>query len=212
LQIASLTIQAVGLFGVVISILFVVRQFRQIERSIRGSSYQSIIYDAKINQIFVEEPDLADMWDGIEYLTPDNQQDRNRKKAVRQRWLVAMCLDHYENIYFQHELGNIPPELWARWERHLVNVLGRQSVFRVTWPSFRSVYSEKFVEFVDNIMSTTGSRLNDSGSVIDAIAEVQQSIRRGTQSSQTAAIHQQDGPGSTNGHGKHPRSQMNIKL
>ncbi len=174
--IATLIIQAVGLFGLLGSILLLARQLRQLERSIRGTSYQSIIYDSQINKIFVDEPDLADMWDGIDYLEVPDQQNRMRRKAVKQRWLVSMCLDHYENIFIQHELGNIPPQLWARWSRHLANVLGRQSVFRATWPSFKPVYYDKFADFVDHIMNSAPPAPDESKTVVEAITEIQQNI------------------------------------
>ena len=158
MQIADTILQAVSVLGVAVSLAFVARQIRQLERSIRGASYQGIVYDPQISNIFVDHPELADMWKSSSYLAVVGRRRRKAQyKTVSQRWIISLCLDHYENIFIQHELGNIPDHLWQRWARHIRIVLGGEPIFRELWPQFKQVYYEPFADFVDEVMSQ-GSR------------------------------------------------------
>lgn len=153
MQTLNTALQAIGLLGVAISLIFVARQFKQLERSIRGTSYQGIVYTPQISQIFVDHPELADMWKSTSYLNTPKRKRNAEYKEVQQRWIVSLCFDHYENIFIQHELGNIPDALWARWSRHLSMVVGKEPIFREMWPEFKDVYYEPFAMFVDDAMS-----------------------------------------------------------
>jgi hypothetical protein len=150
MDLLNTALQSLALVGAVISIVFLARQIQQLERSIRGASYQGIVYTPGVSQLFIQYPELADMWMETDYLYVDGSTDLQAQyKSVRQRWIISILLDHYENVYIQHELGNIPDHLWVRWEKHLRRVLGNEKAIHDVWPSFKVVYYDKFVKFVD---------------------------------------------------------------
>ena len=116
---ASLIISSLTLAVFLISVILIYRQLKQVERSIQGSTYQSMMDEGSaINRIFVDNPDLADLWGHVTYVGV-----KGEPKEVRQAWIITMMMDFYENMYFQHEQGNISEEIWARWSRHILNVL-----------------------------------------------------------------------------------------
>jgi len=120
----AIIISSLTLVVFLISVMLIYRQIKQVERSIRGSTYQSMIDKASvINRIFVDNPDLADLWGSVKYVGV-----KGESKEVRQAWIIKMITDFYENMYFQHEQGNIPEEIWERWRRHIINVFRNTKV------------------------------------------------------------------------------------
>lgn len=114
------------------------------EKSIRGSTYQSMIEGASsINQIFIENPKLADLWGSFKYVGT-----KGNNKKIRQAWIITMMMDFYENMYFQHEQGNIPEEIWQRWKLHIINVFKVTKV-KKQWNNAKVVYYKPFRDFID---------------------------------------------------------------
>jgi hypothetical protein len=143
-ELLALIISSLTLMVFLISVLLIYRQLKQVERSIRGSTYQSVIDEASlINRIFVDNPDLADLWGSVKYVGV-----KGEPKEVRQAWIITMMMDFYENMYFQHEQGNIPEEIWERWKRHIIKVFSNTKV-QEQWGKAKDVYYKSFREFID---------------------------------------------------------------
>ncbi|MCS6845164.1 MAG: hypothetical protein NZ528_12720 [Caldilineales bacterium] len=144
----ALILSGINLIVFLVSVIFLYRQIRQIDRSIRGNTYQTLIYDGSaISRIFVDNPELADLWGTVEYVGRSGDH-----KQIRQAWVITMMMDHYENIFFQHEQGCIPDEMWERWARHISNVFTSANV-QAQWSKARDVYYGPFREFVDRTIS-----------------------------------------------------------
>ena len=140
----ALIISLLTLIVFFISVILIYRQLKQVERSIRGSTYQSMIEEAfTINRIFVDNPDLAELWGSVEYVGV-----KGDPKEIKQAWIITMMMDFYENFYFQHEQGNIPEEIWKRWKRHILNVF-KNSKVKQQWSKAKDVYYKPFREFID---------------------------------------------------------------
>lgn len=140
----ALIISLLTLIVFFISVILIYRQLKQVERSIRGSTYQSMIQETStINRIFVDNPDLAELWGSVEYVSV-----KGEPKEVKQAWVITMMMDFYENLYFQHEQGNIPEEIWERWKRHILNVF-KNSKAKQQWSKAKDVYYKAFREFID---------------------------------------------------------------
>lgn len=133
---------------VLVSAILIYRQLRQVERSIRGNTYQSMMEEAAaISCIFVDNPQLADLWTGIEHVGTKGQ-----PKKVKQTWVMTMMMDFYENMYFHYEQGNIPEEIWKRWERHIISVF-RDTKVKKQWSKAKSAYYKAFREFIDSAVA-----------------------------------------------------------
>ena len=144
---ASLIISSLTLAVFLISVILIYRQLKQVERSIQGSTYQSMMDEGSaINRIFVDNPDLADLWGHVTYVGV-----KGEPKEVRQAWIITMMMDFYENMYFQHEQGNISKEIWARWSRHILNVF-RNTKVQEQWDKAKDVYYKPFREFIDSAL------------------------------------------------------------
>jgi hypothetical protein len=153
---AMLVAMATVLYTVITSMMFremgrtnkhQVEQIHLLERSMRGTTYQSLIEGASaINQIFVARPELASLWQPLDYVGTNGPFQR-----VSEAWVVTMMMDFYENMFFQHEQGNVPEPIWKRWETHIGNVF-RQTKVREHWAKARSVYYTGFQQFVDGLL------------------------------------------------------------
>jgi hypothetical protein len=149
IQLGALLISTLNLVIFLISVVFVYRQLRQVDKSIRGSTYQTLIYDgSRISGILVEHPELADVFEGVEYVGSVGD-----LKTVQQAWIITMALDHYENIYFQHEQGLMPDVMWDRWERHLTTVFTTTPRIQEQWEKAKGVYYRPFREFIDRAIA-----------------------------------------------------------
>jgi hypothetical protein len=147
-ELIALILSGINLVVFAASVIFLYRQIRQVDRSIRGNTYQILIYEgSSISKIFVDNPELADLWGKVEYVGASGD-----LKQIKQAWIVTMMMDHYENIYFQHEQGCIPDKLWERWERHISNVFKNTNI-QAQWSKAKSVYYRPFREFVDRVIS-----------------------------------------------------------
>lgn len=122
-------------------------QLEQIERTIQGNTYQSLMDQVtNINRIFLDSPSVRDLWDPIPYVGRSGDPIDDK-----QSWAIAIMMDFYENMYFQHEKGNVPDEIWDRWSRHIINVFKTPRV-RAQWDAAKVVYYRPFRDFVDNAL------------------------------------------------------------
>jgi hypothetical protein len=102
---------------------------------------------AAISSIFVDHPQLADLWAGIEWAGSKGQ-----PRKVKQTWVITMMMDFYENMYFHHEQGNIPDHMWKRWEQHIISVF-RDTKVKEQWSRAKNTYYQRFQEFIDDAVS-----------------------------------------------------------
>lgn len=138
------------------SLLNVARQIRLTRRSVQGASYRSFAYEAShLTKFIMDMPELGVLWQNVDYLGgpgPGPLSD-DQQLAIRLQWFTSAVLDHYENLYVQHALGNMPERLWTRWEAHLTRAFSAPGVLADRWPQFRGVYNAEFVKFVDGIVA-----------------------------------------------------------
>ena len=143
----ALIISCFNLVVFVVSVMLIYRQLRQMEKSIRGNTYQSLIEEAaSINRIFVDNPQLAELWGSVKYVGA-----KGDPNEIRKNWVITMIMDFYENMYFQYEQGNIPKEIWERWRRHIINVFKNTEV-RDQWDKAKDVYYEPFRKFINKAL------------------------------------------------------------
>lgn len=155
IQALSLCLSIINLVGFLISLILIIRQvkllsdqIKQTERNISGSTYESSIEQARyINSFFVLYPELTDIWGSIEYLGIKNNECQ--MDEVRKKWIITMIFDFYENLYFQYKQGNVPEEMWNRWEKHIINVF-KNGHIHDQWINAKKVYYEPFVHFIDD--------------------------------------------------------------
>jgi hypothetical protein len=149
----SLAVSILTLIALTASVILIVFQLRQLERSIKGSTYQSIIEAADRTQsVFLTYPELADIWEPLDYITT-----KGDVKQIRRDWLLVTIMEHYENMYFQYKQGNIPQQMWGGWELHLKRLFQSDTAFRRSWPAGKEFYSGEFRDFVDKIIAASSS-------------------------------------------------------
>ncbi len=143
----ALIISCLTLMVFIVSVVLIYKQLKQMEKSIRGNTYQSMIEEAaSINRIFVGNPELAELWGRVKYVGTEGD-----PKEIQQAWVITMIMDFYENMYFQYEQSNVPREIWERWRRHIINVFKNTKV-REQWDKAKDVYYKPFREFIDKAL------------------------------------------------------------
>lgn len=130
---------------IVVTLPLLIWQVVLLRRSIQGSTYQRI-HDSvtDINKLWVEKPELASLWKGVEYVTSEGAKDE-----ISRRWVITIMMDFYQNLYFQYRHGNIPTEIWRGWEKHILNVFKKSQSIRKAWEEAKTVYYKEFRDFID---------------------------------------------------------------
>jgi hypothetical protein len=56
---------------------------------------------------------------------------------------------NFENMYYQHRAGHLDDDLWVGWKTMMVSY-GHRPGFQQWWRFRRPVFSQDFVDFIDN--------------------------------------------------------------
>jgi hypothetical protein len=131
-----------------VSAFFVWRQLRQVERSIRGNTYQAIANHLhEVDSVFLEHPELQQIFEPLPRIHPSNNQH-----DIRKDWAVTLVIAHMENVYVQYKEGNLNEDAWSGWKSTITEIFTNDTRFRKLWPEHKRNYSKSFTEFIDGII------------------------------------------------------------
>jgi len=88
-------------------------------KAVRSQAYSSITSHLHaLDKLVLHDPSLDKLL--------DNGSPKKEDDEVKQRWLVLMYLDLYENAHFQRKEGVIPKKLWPGWKEEIRQTCRRQ--------------------------------------------------------------------------------------
>lgn len=73
-----------------------------------------------------------------------------RDDTTRIRGYVVILLNHFETVYREHQLGQIPPAYWREIEITLRLLVGRPTV-EIVWHDVKCVYPPDFRAYIDQL-------------------------------------------------------------
>ena len=115
---------SVGTFFILGSLVLLWRQNRTLQRSVRGSTYQSLQQnEAAYHTLLVNHPEV----DHILYKEDTNDNVAN----IKVYWPALLLLTFMENVCVQRkDFDLIPDKLWSTWEAYMRHDLQRYSFLR----------------------------------------------------------------------------------
>ncbi len=139
-----ITFSSLNILILATSVVIIYRQLKINEKSTMGNTYQSMRQEGfAINRIFVDNPELGELWGDVEYVG-----SKGDLIEIRKAWVITMILDYYENLFFQNEQGILPAEAWERWRKHIINVFKKAKI-QDQWNRAKIVYYKPFREFIE---------------------------------------------------------------
>jgi hypothetical protein len=156
--IASAASVVVGLIG----FLLVVYQIRQLQRSIYGSTFESLYsQENNILHVFIDKPHLRPYFYDNKAVDPS---DGNYNQVMA---IAELCTDFFEHLSLAQE--NLPPETRFRWNRCIVDFYNSSPALRLHIQTYRDWYCDELLNLVssisdapDGITSKTKSNANNS--------------------------------------------------
>jgi hypothetical protein len=128
----------------VIGFCLVLKQMRQVDRSIRGSTYGSLYAQQNaITQYLVDNPTLRPYIYGNKDIVPS---DPNHEQV---RALAEMFTDFFEHVSSQRE--NLPCELWPRWFNFIRTVWETSPALRKHLRENRAWYTHEFLSLFEGL-------------------------------------------------------------
>ena len=125
--------QIVSTGAVVITVIYIARQFRDTIKANRTSAFNGDVANViSLNSLFITNPEFAELY-LMSRISPDTLDE------LRVHLFMMAVFRHYDNVYVQYRIGAIDAELWTGWE----------STFKV-WLSenaWRSWYADNSFHF-----------------------------------------------------------------
>jgi len=143
--------QVIGIFALVLSLIFVGLQMRQTQDIAQATLYQMRSDSSReLNIVMIENPHIREvlMQAGAEGLQTLSAGDRN---------LIAFTIDsvlgHFENSHHLYQLGFLSQEQWDADRRQIQSTIGR--FIKSSWPDVRPGYRESFAEEIDALIENS---------------------------------------------------------
>ena len=147
-----MTLQALaqigGVIGVIASLIYVAIQIRNNARAVRASAYQQLAANTSANwTVLAQNGDLTDiMLRGL-----DDFHTLSRLEKARFRFLAMAYLRHYENAWFQHNIGTLKEDDWLAIAADMDSFFSGPGA-RTVWPLVQNRSNAKFRAHVTAIV------------------------------------------------------------
>lgn len=115
-----------------------------LRKSLRSSTYSQIVdQNLKINAMLIANCDseqLSDLLHGAQ---------TGSVEEAKLSILASSIIDHYENVFVQHKVFNLPETVWGGWEAYMASRITGNRILRDQWLSMRESMDEDFRAYVD---------------------------------------------------------------
>lgn len=135
--------EAIGVVGVVASLIFVGIEIRQNTRAVRGATYQSLA-ESSMTLLFriADSPEV-----GAQISSWGRGEELDAEVTARVEALVMAYLRHLENAYYQMEEGTLDPEFLDNWAGNPTFALPHVRDF---WAQRRPAFGGAFREYFED--------------------------------------------------------------
>lgn len=132
--------------AVVASVIYLAIQVRQNSRTVAASTFQSIsATSGDLALRLAESPELSELitkaFSGAANLSS--------RELMQLQLFLRGSFRYYENYYYQHRHGHFEDEIWAGYERAILDLVSRDFA-RNWWVVHQVAFGRKFVEFVNS--------------------------------------------------------------
>jgi len=145
--------ETLGTLGLIASLVFVGLEIRQNNVALRASAIQESINVARQQtQMLATNPDLIRIGLALAQGEPVTEVE-----AAQNRWVASSFWWGMQGVYRQWQLGVLPDEEWAAWDRVICNNIERPGG-RTLWEGgLRDTYIPGFVAEVESCFNAEAS-------------------------------------------------------
>jgi hypothetical protein len=140
--------QALATLGVLLvtlaGFLFVIRQVRQIERTIRKDTNTSLC--AQSIEILKEMAKCPQCYPCCYENAPLPEDEKVRVEVL---CICEMIANYLDNVALQHD--NLPQPVWERWRSFIRDTLAGSQVIQEHFRKFRNWYSPELIAYIDEV-------------------------------------------------------------
>ena len=147
--------ELVGGLAVLLSLVYLALQINQNTRSVRSATSASISESlSRVTEMISSQPEVARTWyqGRVQY---DSLNDEERYRAIM---FANTYLRRLENAFYQRERGFVDPDHWQTTERSMVAFMSHPAA-QQCWSERKSLFSDRFVEFVDRRIADVAKRV-----------------------------------------------------
>ncbi len=124
-----------------LTMLVILRQGSTLKRSMQATTYNQIVdQNLRINELLICH---SSNLDAFAVSSGDNHDE------AKQRVLASSLIDHFENVFIQHNVHNLPRSVWPGWEKYMAERIWACESLRKRWPDMESHMDCKFREYVN---------------------------------------------------------------
>lgn len=144
--------ELLGAIGVIVSLIYVASQIRQNTRAIRSSSVQAAtLSTGQTVALMGQSPQNADVF----YRGMRSYDELSESEQTHFMIMVSGVFTNCDAMFWDHQHGLLPPEVWDRAQRLVQFYLERPGGQRVWRVARRSLVSRPFADFVESTFGST---------------------------------------------------------
>ena len=142
------TIETIGIFAVVVSILFVGYELQENADATKASNHSSLVeMNLATNEMIIADAELSEiaekMFAGRENELDDSE--RLRAELIKENYFAV-----WEAAFYNNESGQLDPDIWHAWDTYYQSVFG--PISHEYWENKRDQYGSRFQRHVDEAL------------------------------------------------------------
>ncbi len=137
----------VSAIGTVVGLFFVYRELRSVKRNQYATASQNIVSsEREIWQIVLTDDSMVEL--AAHHLGMNEKFLAELGITARNALELLLFFRQYENLYYQHVHGMLPPDIWEHWKSSMIYTFKDDMVCKVLVQAKVS-YTKGFREFVE---------------------------------------------------------------
>ena len=145
LQRWALLAEIVGAFAVVLSVAYLALQVSDNNRLLRSQAhYNGLELSQRPLEMMIDNENLA----GVLANCDENPETVDRTSWYRCNGYYLMQFNSWEYLYYQHDDGSIPPQLWNGADASFKHRVATRPGYRRFWSESQSAFDEPFRSYL----------------------------------------------------------------
>ncbi len=160
IECAALVAEIVGALAVVVSVVYLAAQIADNTKSLQNEGhYNALQLAQRPLELLIADQELAAIvtagYQDPAALSPDEWQ----RFAMHQ----VMAFNAWEFLYYAHQAGTIPPNLWTGADAYYGNLLGTHAGLAQFWAEYAHIFDDPFRSYVASQFATAPDPLASAG-------------------------------------------------
>lgn len=115
---------------------------RLLLRSIQSATYNQIVdQNLNLNAMVLRESDVVKL--ALLDMEAETEGD------VSTKILARTFIDHFENVFLQHGIANLPDSVWPQWRSYMIRQINSVQVIQEEWLGMKKHMHKGFVKMID---------------------------------------------------------------